>query len=45
MLAVLTPHKLRECAGVQNALNIHGAHLSAAQPPNRTGNYQSPSQI
>lgn len=45
MLAGLTTHKLKECAEVQNTFNIHCAHLSATQSPNRTGNYQSPFQI
>lgn len=45
MLAGLPTCKLKERVEVQNTFNIHCAHLSAAQSPNRTGNYQSPVQI
>lgn len=44
MLAKFVVHKLRDHAGVLNILNIQCDHLSAAQAPNRTSNYQSPSQ-
>lgn len=45
MLAVLTIRELKKYAEVQNIFNIHCAHLSATQSPNRTSNYQSPFQI